>query len=228
MMGPCPFKNDHWERMKKDKTKAEQISAVNEQSDDEDYLRVAAKNIALSIFDQGRTRTNALQLTSMALGFATDILGQIESKESMSEPLACKTGCCYCCFYQVLLIPPEALLIGNYVDEVYTDQDKQDLMERIETTLRLTEGKSIQERVKIWHNTPCIFLSDRRCSVYHVRPFICRAWHSLNSDECTKAFESNEPWVEIDNYQYRYYIFRAAREGIQEACVKIWTARLTR
>jgi hypothetical protein len=46
------------------------------------------------------------------------------------------------------LIPPEALLIGNYIEKAYTDQSKQDLMERIETTLRLTEGKSIQERVR--------------------------------------------------------------------------------
>ena len=71
-----------------------------------------------------------------------------EAKEPISEPLACTAGCYYCCFYQVLLIPPEALLIGNYIEKAYTDQSKQDLMERIETTLRLTEGKSIQERVR--------------------------------------------------------------------------------
>jgi predicted RNase H-like HicB family nuclease len=134
--------------MKIDKAEPEQIPASKDQSDDDDYLYVAAKNIALGIFEQGRTRTNALQLTSRALRFASNIIRQFEAKEPISEPLACTAGCYYCCFYQVLLIPPEALLIGNYIEKAYTDQSKQDLMERIETTLRLTEGKSIQERVR--------------------------------------------------------------------------------
>ena len=192
------------------------MASNEKQSDDEDHLLVAAKNIAIKIFEQGITRNNALDLCSSAFSFADHVIQYFESKEPLSEPLACKAGCHYCCFYQALLTPPEALLIGNYLEKAFTEEEKLDLIVRIDRTLALTDGKSVEERAKTWHDTPCIFLANGRCSVYDVRPFICRAWHSLNSGQCREAFESNSRTAETEGYPHRYHIFQTVRDGLQE------------
>jgi Fe-S-cluster containining protein len=194
------------------------MAANKGQSDHTDYLFIAAKNFAIQTFQEGMTPNNALKLASKALWFGNHLIEHFETIEPVSEPLACAAGCHYCCFYQVLLTPLETLLIGNYVETTYTEQAKQDLVRRIERTLQLTDGKSLQEKVAIWHDTPCIFLSNGRCSVYDDRPLICAAWHSLDFDQCKEAFESNNPWAGIDGYPYRYHIFQTIREGLREAC----------
>ena len=191
--------------------------ASNEQKrDDENHLLIAAKNIFVRVFEEGTTRDNALHLCSTAFSLADHMIQHFELKEPLSEPVACKAGCHYCCFYQVLLTPPEALFIGHYVETAFTEKQKLDLINRIDETLAMTDGKSVEERAKTWHDTPCIFLTNCRCSVYDVRPFVCRAWHSLNSDRCREAFESNRHLAEVEGYSHRYYILQTVREGIQE------------
>lgn len=197
------------------------MAANKGRSDHKDYLFIAAKNIAIKTFQEGMTANNALKLASEAFWFGNHLIEHFETTEPVSEPLACKAGCYYCCFYQVLLPPLETLLIGNYVETTYTEQAKQDLMRRIERTLQLTDAKSVQERMAIWHDTPCIFLSNGRCSVYDARPLICAAWHSLDFNQCKEAFESNNPWAGIDGYPYRYHIFQTIRAGLREACTNV-------
>ena len=81
----------------------------------------------------------------------------------------------------------------------------------------LTDGKRVEDRGKTWHDTACIFVTNGRCSVYEVRPFICRAWHSLAVGQCRKGFESNTRVAEIDGYPQRYHIFFSDfRDGLQE------------
>ena len=116
-----------------------------------------------------------------------------------------------------MVTPLEALLIGDYVDGAYSRKDRADLKERISHVLALTAGKSRQERVEIWHDTPCIFLAGGRCSVYAVRPFVCRAWHSLDASHCKQAFDSCDPWQGMDCHVHRYHIFESVRAGINTA-----------
>ncbi|MBW2011320.1 MAG: YkgJ family cysteine cluster protein, partial [Deltaproteobacteria bacterium] len=158
------------------------------QSDDKDCLFNAAQDIAVKIIFEGRTRAKALELGENILRLGDHIIQSFESKQPNYAQIACKSGCHFCCFAQVSLTPPEALLIGNYVEKSYTDRDKQDLMKRFDKNLELTHGKSLEQRVKVWYDTPCIFLKNKKCTVYEVRPFICRAWHSLNLAQCKKAF----------------------------------------
>lgn len=192
------------------------MASNKKKSDDENHLLIAAKKIAVKIFEQGITRNNALRVCSTAFSFANHMIQYFESKEPLSEPVACKAGCHYCCFYQVLLTPPEALFIGHYVETVFTEKQKLHLIKRIDETLAMTDGKSVEERAKTWHDTPCIFLANGRCSVYDVRPFVCRAWHSLSSDRCREAFESNRRLAEVEGYSHRHYILQTVRDGIQE------------
>lgn len=187
-----------------------------EQSGHADHLLVAVKNMVISLFEQGRVSHNALALHSRALWFANHIIQLFESEEPSLEPLACEAGCHYCCFYQVWLTPPEALLVGHHMENIYTDKQKQDLIRRIEKTLKITDGKNAEERAKTWHDTPCIFLTSGRCSVYECRPLVCAALHSLNGDQCKEAFESSSRLAEIEGHAHRYHIFQTVKRGLVE------------
>ena len=188
-----------------------------EEDHEEDLVLLLAKDMALAILDQGLTRHSALALAPHGLALAQRMTEHFEAKEPLSETVACQAGCYYCCFYQVVLTPPEALLIGDYVDGAYSKKDKEGLKERISRVLTLTAGKSREERVQVWHDTPCIFLAGDRCSVYAVRPFVCRAWHSLDASDCRQAFDSCNPWQGIDCHMHRYHIFESVRAGINTA-----------
>ena len=192
------------------------MAAYEKESDDENHLLIAAKNIVVRIFEQGKTRDSALHVCSTAFSFAEHMIRHFESKEPLSEPVACEAGCHYCCFYQVLLTPLEALFIGHYVETTFTEKQKLDLINEIDETLDMTDGKSVEERAQTWHDAPCIFLANGRCSVYDVRPFACRAWHSLSSGQCREAFESNSRLAEVEGYSHRYYIFHTVRDAMQK------------
>jgi Fe-S-cluster containining protein len=188
-----------------------------EEDHEEDLVLLVAKDMALAILDRGPTRETALALAPHGLALAERMTEHFEAKEPRYETVACQAGCYYCCFYQVVLTPPEALLIGDYVDGAYSRKDRKGLKERISHVLALTAGKSRQERVEVWHDTPCIFLAGGRCSVYAVRPFICRAWHSLDASHCKQAFDSRDPWQGMDCHVHRYHIFESVRAGINTA-----------
>ena len=70
-------------------------------------------------------------------------------------------------------------------------------MKKIDRTLRLRDGRGFEERAKVLHDTPCIFLACGKCSVYDVRPFACRALHSLDGRKCKKAVMAKRRVVAI-------------------------------
>ncbi len=216
---PVEIRKASTKSVKMEKAEEAQIGDDRRPPGYKDHLFLAAGNIACKIFEQGRTERSALELGSKSLWFGDHMVEYFESKEPLSEPLACKAGCHYCCFYQVWLTPPEALLIAHYTDKAYSRKEKADLMDRIEKVLERTEGKTVEERKQTRRDTPCIFLMGGQCSAYDVRPFVCRALHALNAGECKKAFESNSRKAEFEGYSYRYDIYQSVKAGLQEVCI---------
>ena len=75
----------------------------------------------------------------------------------------CSDG--HCCSKPVLpIMDPEWSLITVFIRESFSPQDKRRLMQNIEST-----------------RFRCIFLFSNRCSVYRVRPWICRIFpHTIS------------------------------------------------
>lgn len=205
------------QRTIKGNLKIKQSDPVQQTSDDEDdYLFVAARNKTHEILDAGRSEQDTLASISELLSFATLLVENFERKTALS--VACKAGCHYCCFAQVAITPPEALLIGHMVKCAYSARDQLNLMHHIDHNLKLTHGRTLQERIDVWQNTPCIFLKSRECSIYTARPLICRAWHSLDAAQCKTAFCSKDSLSEMDSYPHRNYILGTIRDGLQQGC----------
>lgn len=183
-----------------------------------DVLFETIGELAARAMQRGRTREGALALVSEAFRFADQIIEDYESKEPLPEPVACKVGCYYCCCYEVVLTPAEALLLGNYVKQTFSEGALADLMKKIDRILRLRDGRSVEERAKVLHDTPCIFLASGKCSVYDVRPFACRALHSLDARKCKEGVMARRRVVEFTGYTHRYYIFQTAKAALRQFC----------
>ena len=194
-----------------------------------DLLLESIGELAAKAMQRGRTKKAAVLLVSEAFRFADQIIADYETKEPLAEPLACKVGCYYCCCYEVVLTPAEALLLGNHVKETYSEDALADLMKKIDRNLRFRDGRSVEERARVLHDTPCIFLASGKCCVYDVRPFVCRALHSLDSRKCKEAVMARKRVVEFTGYTHRYYVFQTAQAALRQFCTQMGcqTTKLT-
>lgn len=91
---------------------------------------------------------------------------------------ACVEGCSACCHQAITITEPEAALIGKTIGRapaLVPPVTRDQFMSGEIRDRRL-------EEVKQYTGKPCPFLVNDRCSVYAVRPVICRLHHSMHSD----------------------------------------------
>ncbi|WP_199026600.1 YkgJ family cysteine cluster protein [Ralstonia sp. ASV6] len=107
--------------------------------------------------------------------------------------VACERGCSACCHINISITETEAQIIEAQTGRRYT---------RLPAPVRHPEGK--------FTGAPCPFLADGACSIYSVRPFVCRHHLSFNLDAywCApeRAHLANMPMVS----------FGAAKEAYRE------------
>jgi Fe-S-cluster containining protein len=151
------------------------------------------------------------------MALAQDIVKNIDDAQTCAG-VECGPGCSYCCYTQVKLTPAEALLAFSWIAQEFSDQDQTLLWQRVDNNRRLTEGQSLSTRVRIKESVPCIFLKEKACSIYPVRPFICRSWSSYSRRACMDAFHTGNHTSEIETSTSSNFVFSLARQSIQTVC----------
>jgi len=92
--------------------------------------------------------------------------------------VACKLGCNHCCSARVEAIEPEVFRIAREIASRPLDE----LNAHIE---RLRVYVAMPRDAVPWNRrTPCPFLIADLCSIYAVRPGVCRKAHSLDVAKC--------------------------------------------
>ena len=163
-------------------------------------------------------KNKALGIASTALDWTDRAIRQFISHESLPRPIECRPGCHYCCFNQPVVTPPEALLMGYYVERIFTDQEKQALIRRIENVIDVTTGKTPDEIAMIRYELPCIFLKDGMCMVYTVRPAVCRTCTSIDAAHCKSVFESRNHLARLKCYHHIRNIFQRVQKDLVSKC----------
>lgn len=102
--------------------------------------------------------------------------------EESGETIACKSGCFYCCHLKIDVQPSEAFILADHIRKNFTDEERK----RIEDQARANWTKiqpltDMQQRLAA---LPCPLLKDGKCSVYSVRPSLCRTMHSRRVQPC--------------------------------------------
>lgn len=102
------------------------------------------------------------------------------------ELIACQAGCGDCCIVNVAVLEPEVDAILEYLRAERTVLELQELADRARQMHLQVSGLDDEERILA--RQPCLFLDGQGCcSIYPVRPLLCRALTSTDPDRCREA-----------------------------------------
>jgi len=137
--------------------------------------------------DALRKGVSAASLAEAAAGlarFADE--AQAVVREEYRPRLACGDRCWYCCCNpNVLVSIPELVRILDHIEAAFTPE----ALDALRVGARLYAGQVAGRRVEdpIDESVPCPLLVDGRCSVYEIRPLVCRGFNSTDVEACRRA-----------------------------------------
>jgi Fe-S-cluster containining protein len=88
----------------------------------------------------------------------------------------CRPGCACCCSARVEATEPEIFLIAREVRKLPAERGSA-IVECLQKFAATADGAS---------RIDCAFLDDHLCSIYEVRPAVCRRAHSLSAESCKR------------------------------------------
>lgn len=119
-----------------------------------------------------------------AMGFVKSVHSSIDDLAAtlgQTSPLPeCKAGCSYCCGNRVSVSDPEALQLATHVRSLPGTAQA-----RLTLTLKLRAAQHADASLAANH--PCAFLAAGHCTVYAIRPAVCRKAHSLSAQACASG-----------------------------------------
>ena len=128
----------------------------------------------VQILQAGPRDEAALRLAEQVHSGMSEAIDALPSKAQH----ACAPGCSFCCYLPVDVLAPEAFRIAAHVQQRHTPAGLATLVYQLGVQNQL--GPGIR---------PCVFLTQGRCSIYEVRPMVCRGYNSLSRERCEAYFE---------------------------------------
>ena len=156
-------------------------------------IAAAARDNVASIVGQGRVPERALEIPLSAFFLADHLTRRFEAEAELPHPVACQDGCDSCCYNQVELTPPEALLIGHHIAQQFSEAEKDLLLAHVARIIEIIKAMGPAESAARRREIPCPLLRNRTCSVYPARPLVCRAMHGLDRERCVRGTAHRQP-----------------------------------
>ena len=97
----------------------------------------------------------------------------------------CHAGCSWCCSIKVEVKAHEMLLVA---DHLKTHPNRKEIIEAAKENSKIIRKLTPHEHEQTNIKCPCLI--DGKCSVYEVRPFNCRAFHSTDKSDCISAYNN--------------------------------------
>ncbi len=128
-------------------------------------------------------------VNSVVIKFYGRLSGRLSDIIRENElPIACHKGCNYCCNLRVEARAHEVFTITRYVQKTFNEKERRSLLDRLRETVESITGLSREEHFA--KNIECALLVEGECSVYEVRPSMCRKHHSVDVEQCRLTFEN--------------------------------------
>lgn len=109
-------------------------------------------------------------------------------EDSTTKP-ACKAGCAFCCYYKVEARAHEVLLIKDYITKNFSPEKVAAILQEVAANAAIIRTLTPEQHLTT--NLKCALLENNQCSIYPVRPFRCRNFHSTDAQACEASF--NDP-----------------------------------
>lgn len=146
---------------------------------------------ALTEYQKSSTQINKLKDAPAALNKSYERYDNLIAKafdDATTKP-ACKAGCAFCCHYKVEVRAHEMLLIKDYMAKNFSAEKIAAVLAGAEANAAIIRTLTPEQHLTT--NLKCAFLQDNQCSIYPVRPFRCRNFHSTDAAACEQSF--NDP-----------------------------------
>lgn len=146
---------------------------------------------ALTEYQKSSAQIAKLKETPAALNKSYERYDNLIAKafdESARKP-ACKAGCAFCCHYKVEVRAHEMLLIKDYMTKNFSAAKIAAVLAEAESNAAIIRTLTPEQHLTT--NLKCALLQDNQCSIYPVRPFRCRNFHSTDAAACEQSF--NDP-----------------------------------
>ena len=174
------------------------------------HIVEAEQRLASEVLARGRSPGAVYEAVDSAVTLADSFMTR-----SPTDPasLACKRGCDHCCHRPVGTSAPTVLRIAAALRQELSPSEFASALERVAALDEKTHGAA-------WTPTerpplPCAFLTGGACSIYALRPFVCRAWNSADAEACRRALGQDSVEMRFDLFQRT--TFAAAEKGLQAA-----------
>lgn len=146
-------------------------------------LVTVAANAALSTLRDELDLPPAIELARNAMQLASEMSAQFLEKLPPGT-VACKGGCAHCCHQPVGITAIEALAIADHLRKALSEADLARVAARVAAAHEKARGLSTAERFSA--EQPCPFLEAGQCSIYDVRPLVCRGMNSRDAGACAR------------------------------------------
>lgn len=119
---------------------------------------------------------------------AEDIIAD-HKNEAFLEQIDCKKGCGDCCILNIPVLAPEVFNIKNFIEKNLSSRKRKTVFRKVkELSFPL---KNIDDEERIACRKECVLLNDdKSCSVYEVRPILCRSVTSTSREKCKESLDS--------------------------------------
>lgn len=166
-------------------------------------LRLARREIAK---DRNSTLRVVLTLLKMLVIPRTE---ELLASEPMRElKTECGPGCNACCYQNVEVSIPEAILVSLQVADP-ADPRRATILAAADAVAGLGNDDRIRD------GRPCPLLVDGKCSVYDNRPLLCRATLSPCAQKCYAALEGKD---DVQIYVVPQFFAIGDRDAMRGIC----------
>jgi uncharacterized protein len=146
--------------------------------------RAAAQTITLDSLRAGLRLKSVVAAAAGLAEYADEAVTIV--REEYRPPLACREGCAHCCCKPgVLVSVPDFLRLLEHIDASFDAAMRAALVERAARYAQQMRGRDVSAPID--EPVPCPLLSADRCTVYEVRPLVCRGYNSTDADACRRA-----------------------------------------
>jgi Fe-S-cluster containining protein len=156
--------------------------------DTESYARDIRNGVLAELKKESGSRALSSAVHRVVQKAERDLADRLCDRER--SHIACAAGCGVCCMVNVAVLFPEAVVIVEHLRENLAEKDLACLTAKVETLYRKIIWLDDEERVFL--RRPCAFLDEGGCcSIYPVRPLLCRSVTSTDPERCRQAIASH-------------------------------------
>ena len=169
-----------------------------------------------ALLSEEKTEKQLVAAAENAAGFA-----EAATKKHLhpaSPPVACQSGCSWCCYQLVPVSVPETARISSYLRDLPA-AEFANITARLRALDKATRGLTSQQRVGV--PKACAYLQDDQCIIHSVRPLACAEFTSYDVQVCKRGkrigFKPDSVVHEKARMLAYYAVQRGLSQGLKEA-----------